>query len=150
MPFPRCSGARPTGALHNRKLEPMKRHLMAATAALVLLSSCGPGSLIDSRSPDIRGSIEAIIPASANKEGVVAVVRINGAKEADTQYDKADVTLTSSTTIARRTPDGDARIGLDSLKVGQVVEVRFTGPVAESYPVKSKAAWIAVIAEKKR
>lgn len=106
--------------------------------------------MFDGKSPDVRGPIETIIPAGAGATDVIGVIRITGTKEPDTEYDKADVMVKSSTKIARRTAAGDQEMPFDSLHAGQVVETKFAGPVLQSLPVRATAQWIVVIAEKKR
>jgi hypothetical protein len=53
----------------------------------------------------------------------------------NSKVDKASVTIDSST---------DVRQGKD-LKVGQVVEITFNGPVAESYPVQARAGKVVIV-----
>jgi hypothetical protein len=127
----------------------MKSSLLAAAAAL-LVSSCGPGNVIEGKSPDIRGSIEAIIPAAAGARDVIGVIRVTGTKEPDTQYDRGDMMVNASTRIVRRTSTGDQPVTFDSLKVGQQVEAKYNDAVMQSYPVRGTAQWIVVTEEKKR
>jgi len=61
-------------------------------------------------------------------------------------YDKASVTVTVKTGWFRHS--GDAYVAIDRPTgqelAGKTVEVQFTGPVAESYPVQATAGWVIV------
>ena len=61
-------------------------------------------------------------------------------------YDKASVAVTDDTGWYRRSGEGyeaiDRRRRTSS--TGKTVEVQFTGPVAESYPVQATAGWVIV------
>ena len=94
-------------------------------------------------SPSIRGEIRAMIPAVDGKD--LGFVRIEGKRDDDTQYDRADVTISRTTSIFRRSDGRTETLAFDSLVVGMKVEATFTGPVMESYPVRATAATIAVI-----
>ena len=72
-------------------------------------------------------------------------MEIEGAQEADTRYDKASIRITDKTKFflvndGKRTPTSFA-----DLKPGQKVEVNFTGPVAESYPVQATAGEVMIL-----
>lgn len=124
-----------------KSLHPTTAVLTLASTLLICMG-CGPGSVFDS-SPSIRGEIRAMIPASGGND--LAFARIEGKREEDTQYDKADVTITKSTTIFRRRAGQQERLSFDSLHTGMTVEATFTGPVMESYPVRATASTITVI-----
>jgi hypothetical protein len=62
-----------------------------------------------------------------------------------TRFDKASVRITSETRIwvqqgAERRP-----ASVEDLADGRQVEARFTGPVAESYPVQATASEIVIL-----
>lgn len=61
-------------------------------------------------------------------------------------YDKASISVTDETAWYRR--DGDGFETIDAPTVGELngktVEVQFTGPVRESYPVQATAGWVIV------
>lgn len=61
-------------------------------------------------------------------------------------YDKASIAVTADTDWYRRTADGFEPIDAPTPTelTGKTVEVRFTGPVAESYPVQATAGWVIV------
>lgn len=110
----------------------------------LLAPGCGPGTMFEA-TPSIRGEIRALIPASG--AGDLGFARIEGSRQEDVAYDKADVTITRTTTITRRRGGEVESITFDSLRVGMIVEATFTGPVMESYPVRATAASIVVTKE---
>jgi hypothetical protein len=94
-------------------------------------------------SPSIRGEIRTILPATGTTD--LGYARVEGRREADTEYDRADVTITRATTISRRRGGNLESLAFDSLAAGMKVEATFTGPVMESWPVRATAASIVVI-----
>lgn len=85
---------------------------------------------------DLRGEIKEI----ATEKGVTRML-IEGVTEKDTIYDKALVKLTEDTLVTK----GDSQISPADLTTGLTVEVEFTGPVAESYPVQATAQSVRVL-----
>jgi len=61
-------------------------------------------------------------------------------------YDKASVSVTDDTGWYRRSGEGYEAIDPPAATdlTGKTVEVQFTGPVAESYPVQATAGWVIV------
>ena len=116
---------------------------LAAGLLLALLSACtSDGDAAPaSGDPDIRGVITSITAGSGD---VVGSVRIEGAIDQDTSYDKAVVRVESDTQIFRHASNAMMEVTFGDLTVGQTVEAWFTGPVAESYPVQAKASWIVI------
>lgn len=88
---------------------------------------------------DIRGIITNIT-VNNSEEGFILV---EGEIEEDTSYDKASIRVDGSTIINVSTTT--TKLQLSDLKVGDKVEVGFKGPVAESYPVQTKAGHITVL-----
>lgn len=129
----------------------LRTALLLILAGLPLLSGCGrrepgPGRAEAPDPPgplDIRGVVTSL--ARGGQGGAVATLRIAGAKMPDTRYDKAVVTLTSATRLYQREPYGRSLVPLESLRLGDKVEVRFAGPVAESYPVQARAAEVLIL-----
>jgi hypothetical protein len=118
--------------------------LPLALTLLPLLSGCGdPGPEPVAETADIRGVVTSL--AHGGGGDAVATLRIAGAKLPDTRYDKAVVTLTRETRIYQREPNGRSQVPFGSLRLGDKVEVRFAGPVAESYPVQARAAEILIL-----
>ncbi len=60
------------------------------------------------------------------------------------QGDKALVTVDTGSQILRHTGQGYVEVAFDAFEVGQVVEVWFSGPVAESYPVQAGAKAVVI------
>ena len=116
---------------------------LAAGLLLALLSACtSDGDAAPaSGDPDIRGVITSITAGSGD---VVGSVRIEGAIDQDTSYDKAVVRVESDTQIFRHASNAMMEVTFGDLTVGQTVEAWFFGPVAESYPVQAKASWIVI------
>ena len=111
--------------------------LIACVVALTW--SCAPTSLPE-EPPSIRGQITSITPSEKGSEGSVL---IEGAKESDTEYDKASVRITTDTQIFDA--DGNPGLSFGDLETGMRVEAWFTGAVAESYPVQALAETVRVL-----
>ncbi len=133
--------------MKNARSTPVKVALALTTAlALALLGACtSDGDAAPAPSdPDIRGVITSITDGSGE---VIGGVRIEGAIDEDTSYDKAVVRVESDTRIYRQAGNAMVEVTFGDLTVGQTVEAWFTGPVAESYPVQVKASQIVILAE---
>ncbi|MFY0546128.1 DUF3221 domain-containing protein [Brevibacillus sp. H7] len=87
----------------------------------------------------MSGSIISVEPASAGGSSLGKIL-VEG-KQATNPADKASVTLTRQTQLLGR--DGTV-LRFDDLKPGSSVEVLFTGPVLESYPVQITATKVIV------
>ena len=118
--------------------------VLAAGLALALLGACTSGgdTAPTSGDPDIRGVITSITDGAGD---VIGSVRIEGAIDQDTEYDKAIVRVESDTSIYRQAGNAMMEVTFGDLTVGQTVEAWFTGPVAESYPVQVKASQIVIV-----
>ena len=68
---------------------------------------------------------------------------VEGQVEEDTEYDRASVKINADTMIQK--DDMSRLFEIPDLRVGDRVEVYFTGPVAESYPVQGTAAIVRII-----
>ncbi len=117
---------------------------LAAGLALVLLSACtSDGDAAPAPDgPDIRGVITSITGGSGD---VIGSVRIEGAIDQDTAYDKAVVRVEGDTRIFRQVGNAMMEVTFGDLTAGQTVEAWFVGPVAESYPVQVKASQIVIV-----
>ena len=117
---------------------------LTAGLALVLLSACtsDDDAAPAADGPDIRGVITSITGGSGD---VTGSVRIEGAIDQDTAYDKAVVRVEGDTRIFRQAGNALMEVTFSDLTVGQTVEAWFTGPVAESYPVQVKASQIVIV-----
>ena len=95
----------------------------------------------------IRGEITRVSPAEPGRseDDTLGRILVEGTREDDTMYDRASVRVTSGTRILA-VHAGDLRVvTFGDLETGQIVEVRFEGGVAESYPVKATAATIVIL-----
>lgn len=130
------------------KRNPNMRKLRVVLLALALTAAClfeGAQSFSSSR-VDVRGPITHISRAEGQgRGGVLARILIEGAKEPDTEVDKASVTVTAETGLFIRMGGERKPAGLAALEEGQKVEASFTGPVMESYPVQATAAEITIL-----
>lgn len=139
------------GLTNSRRRESRMRALTSTSLVLILLAAAllegapapSPGGV------DIRGEVTRIGRAErGGRDGVVGLVLIEGAKESDTQVDKASVTVRRETELYIRRGGGrGSPAEFAALREGQKVEARFTGPVLESYPVQATAAEITIIEE---
>ncbi len=126
--------------------------LLLTIMATCALSGCVfPGSstvtspkatpmLLD-RSPDLRGTIVEVYVEGLDVKGLY----IEGKKEADTSYDRARVGVTGETRIFTKQQGEYVAVASTELRVGQVVEVLFTGPILTSDPIQANAQVIAVV-----
>ena len=97
---------------------------------------------------DIRGTILNIIPTQV-KSDILGTIYVEGPLYEDTSYDKAYISITPSTLIFKidnllSSNSQFIPIPFRELQTGMIVEVTFTGPVLESYPVQATAKKIVV------
>ncbi len=136
------------------------RTFLLTFACLLLLAGCSapapaqpqtpptaPAETAPAPSPepgqvDIRGRV---IQARRNSQGEppVGTVQVEGPIEAGTRYDKAVIHVGHTTKIFLGKERKPASFSF--LHMGDLIEVTFTGPVAESYPVKAEAARIVIL-----
>ncbi len=114
---------------------------VAIGAAVLVLAACGEQPSAPSGTPSITGIVKT---ADAGSEGsaVGSFLVVQGSGE----YDTAQVSVTADTVWYRtngRVIEPVKAPTADALR-GKRVRVRFTGPVAESYPVQATAAWVIV------
>ena len=93
------------------------------------------------RSPNLRGTIMEVYVQGQNVKGLF----VEGKKEANTSYDRARVGITGDTRIFTKQQGEYVMSAATELRVGQVVEVLFMGPVLTSDPVQANAQEIAVV-----
>lgn len=113
--------------------------------ALVCAGGCRRDTGVDVQQVDIRGTITGVIPASSEMSArkIVGFIMVEGTTDADTEHDKAAITITDTTIIVDIRTKRAVRFS--DLKKGARVEATFTGPVLESYPVQVTAKWIGII-----
>lgn len=85
----------------------------------------------------IKGKITEI---NIIEEEIVSIL-VEGNMEDDTMYDKASVGIEKKTKIYKN----EEEIKVEDLKGGEIVEIIFEGPIAESYPVQAVGKTIKVI-----
>jgi hypothetical protein len=91
---------------------------------------------------DIRGRVTQS-RRNAQGEPPVGTVQVEGTLEPGTRYDKATIHVGHETKIFLGRDGRQASFSF--LHSGDLVEVTFTGPVAESYPVQATAAKIVIL-----
>jgi len=133
-------------ALHLEK-EAHVRKLTSASLIGIVFSLVWIFTITDARTrgrTDVRGVITQISRIEDEKK-ILGRILIEGAKEKDTEVDRANVTVTSQTKLFKE-QDGERKpVAFDDLKEGQQVEARFTGPVMESYPVQATADEVTIL-----
>ena len=120
----------------------LRRTLMLTVLLILAAALIGCTAMIDdSGDVGIRGMI-TFVTISEDPASSLATVLVEGTPDENTGLvsDKASVTLTKDTVLVQ----GSEKKYLESadlnlLVVGQSVEIIFTGPVAESYPVQGGA-----------
>jgi hypothetical protein len=123
--------------------------LAALAASLLTLAAlavaCGDPAderpAAPSGDPSITGVVTSATPVDGG-DAVGAFLIDQGSGD----YDKASVAVTDDTGWYRRSGDGYEAIQRPAATelTGKSVEVQFTGPVAESYPVQATAGWVIV------
>ena len=112
----------------------MKRFSLMVLVVLVMVANMA----VAEKAPlSIRGEVTKISGKS--------VLLVEGKKDADTIYDKASVTIKNTTKILRVEGEQLKEAKLEDLKVGTMVEITFTGPVKESYPVQADAGKVVIL-----
>lgn len=96
------------------------------------------------RPPDISGHITSIDAVGTTDGGVETLGHVLVVGEGPAGALEALVKVTPDTSIVRRVGDSITTGGFEDLKVDALVEVRFTGPVAESYPIQATASEITI------
>lgn len=116
--------------------------LLILMLAVGMLTACNNGkSPLDT--VDVRGDITQITNSDAKE--VLGMILVEGELQEDTKVDKASVTVTDKTKIfAEGNQDVLEDANFSLLQAGQLVEVEFTGPVKESYPVQATAKTIVI------
>jgi hypothetical protein len=94
---------------------------------------------------DIRGTITTTYDAADDAKGLLGALLIEGPVQEDTRYDRARATVTTDTRISEQVGDSRSAVTYQALTTGQKVQVLFTGPVMESYPVQATALEIVIL-----
>jgi LPXTG-motif cell wall-anchored protein len=116
----------------------IKLRLVLPVAALVMVLAAP--ALAQAPENDMRGEITEI-----SRSAEVVLVEEDPSDESGSA--KGEFAVTEETEILERR-DGDlAPVAFEELRVGQVVEATYTGPVAESYPTQGVAGRIVILEE---
>jgi hypothetical protein len=109
-------------------------------AGVLVLGGCGKSQEVNPTYTElgIRGYITKI-----NSENGNVSILVEGQIEKDTQFDKALARITKDTMIQK--DDLSRLFEARDLKVGDKVEVYFTGAIAESYPIQGTASIVRII-----
>lgn len=102
------------------------------------------GAEVRERDPDIRGRVVGVIPAPERMrhENLAGFFKIENGQG---RYDRAAVTVTDSTTVARSVGGTRGAATFGDIQPGDSVEVMFVGPVLESYPVQGTARSVLIV-----
>jgi len=105
-----------------------------------------PPSTPPDRTGDIVGTVTAVLEGPGEDDDVLGSFDVEGDPDSGREYDAATVTVTTGTSFFRDTADGVAQTTFDPGELEAArVEVWFTGPVAESYPVQATAGTILIL-----
>jgi hypothetical protein len=96
--------------------------------------------LLEKQNPQIHGTIESVFRQNEMISGIYVVGKI----EANTEFDKAYVSINKDTKIYIKDQSGYHTSGIAQLAEGKTVAILFTGPIADSYPVQATAMEIAI------
>jgi hypothetical protein len=78
-------------------------------------------------------------------KGLLGAVSVEGTDQGGTQVGQASVAVTDKTLLFELEGQSRRPITFEALKTGQRVQIRFLGPVAETYPVQATADEIVVM-----
>jgi len=120
--------------------------LVTTMLLAALLTACANGATppVPTSEPDIRGVITSIEPSAGEATSIRVVWADAPGIGTKAAFDAAQVAIVDETDVRKRASDEDEPISAADLKLGDIVEAWFTGPVAESYPVQVTAATIVV------
>jgi beta-N-acetylhexosaminidase len=115
--------------------------LLITIPFILITAGCSTGES-SSNTIDFQIGIRGIITdISLTEDG--AAIMVEGQVEEDTVYDRASVRINDDTMIQK--DDMSRLFEISDLRLGDRVEVYFSGPVAESYPVQGTAAIVRII-----
>ncbi len=117
----------------------LKQILLPLLSCLLAMTACG-GLPDKEKQVGIRGFVMEI-----SGDGTSGNISVEGIVESDTFWDKASVTITRNTRFEWKATGKTA--SMEDLHVGNRIEVVFTGPVAESYPVQGTADIVRILSD---
>ena len=109
--------------------------LLAALLAVVLAAA---PALAETAENSIRGSITHV-----SRSAEVVLVEENPSEESGSA--KGEFAVTGETEILEQSGGDLAPVSFEVLRVGQMVEATYVGPVAESYPTQGVAGRIVIL-----
>lgn len=119
---------------------------VAVVVMMVMLVFAGGCRKMEKPPPDIRGTIASVTRAApGGSDDLRGSILVVGARQEDTIYDRAMVSITRRTRILETAGATRKVLDVAALRPGQRVEVRFTGAVRESYPVQATAAEVVIL-----
>jgi len=107
---------------------------------LVMLVSCASPAEPLTTEPDFNGFITEIHQIDRND--VIGSIAVES--HADKLVEKYVVTVKDETSLFRQDGDDYLRVSFDELKAKQWVQIWFTGPVMESFPMQATALQIVI------
>jgi hypothetical protein len=113
---------------------------LALLAALWIVFATGAPALAEPPENSVRGSITEV-----SRSAEVVLVEENPSEESGSA--KGEFAVTEDTEILEQRGEDLAPVSFEALRVGQMVEATYTGPVAESYPTQGVAGRIVILDE---
>lgn len=98
----------------------------------------------ETQDPNEPVSSDDSVKTSPLKDSLGSIM-VEGKIESDTEHDKASVSVKEKTKIFKQQGEDTVPGDFADIVTGSVVEVTFTGPVAESYPVQATAGEIVIL-----
>ncbi len=114
--------------------------VIMAIAFALSLAACAPQQTDDTIG--IRGEVTSI----TTEKGFVSML-VEGEIEEDTAYDKASVKVNADTKVVKVQGGEETDADMQGIKLFDIVEVVFEGPVAESYPVQGTAKKVRILVD---
>ncbi|MET0287332.1 MAG: hypothetical protein ABW352_22800 [Polyangiales bacterium] len=94
---------------------------------------------------DLIGTIRRVHSVGDASSPADGALEIAGSRAGLQSYADAQVTLTSSTEFFERTEHGERALPRAQLQTAQTVEVWFTGPTQETFPIRATARRVVVV-----
>jgi hypothetical protein len=114
------------------------RRWLVSVAALALVSSVAAPALAQTTENGVRGVV-----TEASRSAEVVLVEENPSDRSGSA--KGEFAVTDETEILEQKDGDQAPASFEDLRVGQMVEATYAGPVAESYPTRGIAGRIVIL-----
>jgi uncharacterized protein DUF3221 len=118
----------------------LRRWLVPVAALAMVSSAAAPALAQTTDGPAIRGLVTEL-----SRSAEVVLVEENPSEESGSA--KGEFAVTDETEILEQKGGDQAPASFEDLRVGQMVEATYAGPVAESYPTQGIAAKIVILDE---